>query len=108
MKRHRKNKKKKLSKKEMLKLKLAMSKKKLAGKPKSKVKSSKLNNNKQNEPAVAIFNGDEDLSSLNMGHLQLASGSYRKGRINNGISKLTTKPETQADDKTVNINITIN
>tara|TARA_R100000900_G_C3270393_1_gene151577 strand:+ start:288 stop:626 length:339 start_codon:yes stop_codon:yes gene_type:complete len=108
LKRNRRKKKKKLSKKELLLKKLALAKNKLAGKPKSKIKTNKLNNNKQNNPAVAIFKGDEDLSSLNMGHLQSASGSYRKGRINNGITKVITKPETQSDDKTVNINITIN
>ncbi len=49
----------------------------------NKIDSKKLNNNKQNEVAVSIYKGDAELSDLNMGHLQSASGMYRKGRINN-------------------------
>ena len=49
----------------------------------NKVESKKLNNNKQNEAAVAIYKGDEDLSVLNMGHVQSAAGTYRRGRIAN-------------------------
>ena len=49
----------------------------------NKIDSKKLNNNKQNEVAVAIYKGDEELTDLNMGHLQSTSGMYRKGRIDN-------------------------
>lgn len=84
LKRNRRKKKKKLSKKELLLKKLALAKKKLEKNKKYKIKTNKLNNNKQNETAIAIFNGDSDLSNLNMGHLQSASGSYRRGRIDNG------------------------
>ena len=58
-------------------------KKKLETKSKKKIKSKKLNNNKQNDTAIAIFKGDANLADLNMGHLQSTTGSYRKGRINN-------------------------
>ena len=49
----------------------------------NKINSKKLNNNKQNEIAVSIYNGDDNLSDLNTGHLQSAAGQYRRGRINN-------------------------
>ena len=49
----------------------------------NRIDSKKLNNNKQNEIAIAIYKGDEDLSDLNMGHLQSAAGMYRRGRIDN-------------------------
>ena len=49
----------------------------------NKIDSKKLNNNKQNEVAVSIYKGDQELTDLNMGHLQSASGMYRKGRIDN-------------------------
>tara|TARA_R110002020_G_scaffold450681_1_gene664352 strand:- start:31 stop:339 length:309 start_codon:yes stop_codon:yes gene_type:complete len=49
----------------------------------NKIESKKLNNNKQNEIAVTIYNGDADLKDLNMGHLASAAGNYRKGRIDN-------------------------
>ena len=49
----------------------------------NKIDSKKLNNNKQNEVAVSIYKGDEDLDNLNMGHLQSAAGMYRRGRIDN-------------------------
>tara|TARA_R100001440_G_scaffold50922_2_gene70901 strand:+ start:2404 stop:2712 length:309 start_codon:yes stop_codon:yes gene_type:complete len=49
----------------------------------NKIESKKLNNEKQNEVAVSIYNGDNNLSDLNIGHLQSASGQYRRGRIDN-------------------------
>ena len=49
----------------------------------NRIDSKKLNNNKQNEIAVAIYKGDEDLSDLNMGHLKSVAGMYRRGRIDN-------------------------
>ena len=49
----------------------------------NKVESKKLNNQKQNEIAVSIYNGDNNLSDLNIGHLQSAAGQYRRGRIDN-------------------------
>ena len=49
----------------------------------NKIDSKKLNNDKQNEVAVSIYKGDAELKDLNMGHLQSASGMYRKGRIDN-------------------------
>ena len=49
----------------------------------NKVESKKLNNQKQNEVAVSIYNGDNNLSDLNIGHLQSAAGQYRRGRIDN-------------------------
>tara|TARA_R100000406_G_scaffold91764_1_gene79924 strand:+ start:38 stop:304 length:267 start_codon:yes stop_codon:yes gene_type:complete len=82
LKRHRKKRKKKLSKKDLLLKKLALAKKKLQ-KTKFKIKSVKLNNNQRNEAAVSIYKGDEGLSDLNMGHLQSAAGTYRRGRIDN-------------------------
>ena len=49
----------------------------------NKIESKKLNNNKQDEIAVAIYNGDDNLKDLNIGHLQSAAGQYRRGRIDN-------------------------
>ena len=49
----------------------------------NKINSKKLNNNKQNEIAISIYNGDDNLSDLNTGHLQSAAGQYRRGRIDN-------------------------
>ena len=49
----------------------------------NKIESEKLNNNKQDKIAVAIYKGDSSLNDLNIGHLQSAAGSYRRGRINN-------------------------
>ena len=49
----------------------------------NKIESKKLNNEKQNEVAVSIYNGDNNLSDLNIGHLQSAAGQYRRGRIDN-------------------------
>jgi len=49
----------------------------------NKIESKKLNNQKQNEVAVSIYNGDNNLSDLNIGHLQSAAGQYRRGRIDN-------------------------
>ena len=49
----------------------------------NKIESKKLNNQKQNEVAVSIYNGDNNLSYLNIGHLQSAAGQYRRGRIDN-------------------------
>ena len=49
----------------------------------NKVKSKKLNNNKQDEIAKAIYNGDNNLANLNLGHLSSAAGGYRRGRIAN-------------------------
>ena len=49
----------------------------------NKIDSKKLNNDKQNEVAVSIYKGDAELNDLNIGHLQSASGMYRKGRIDN-------------------------
>jgi hypothetical protein len=56
---------------------------KLSGKPGTKIQSEKLNNNKQDNIALAIHSGDSDLSNLNVGHVQSASGIYRRGRIDN-------------------------
>ena len=49
----------------------------------NKIESKKLNNEKQNSVAVSIYNGDNNLADLNMGHLQSAAGMYRRGRIDN-------------------------
>ena len=49
----------------------------------NKIDSKKLNNNKQNDTAAIIYNGDQNLGNLNMGHLQSAAGMYRRGRIDN-------------------------
>lgn len=49
----------------------------------NKIESKKLNNNKQNEIAVAIYSGDKDLTDLNIGHVTSAAGAYRRGRIDN-------------------------
>ena len=49
----------------------------------NKIESKKLNNNKQDEVAVAIYNGDNMLEDLTIGHVTSASGQYRKGRIDN-------------------------
>jgi len=49
----------------------------------NKIESKKLNNNKQDEVAKAIYNGDSDLSDLTIGHVTSAAGQYRKGRIAN-------------------------
>ena len=83
LKRHRKKRKKKLSKKELLLRKLALMKKKLETRSKKKINSKKLNNQKQDEIAIAIYNGDNNLNDLNLGHLQSATGTYRRGRIDN-------------------------
>lgn len=49
----------------------------------NKIESKKLNNNKQDEIAKVIYNGDSDLSDLTIGHVTSAAGQYRKGRIAN-------------------------
>ena len=49
----------------------------------NKIESKKLNNNKQDEIAKAIYNGDNNLENLNIGHLSSAAGNYRRGRIAN-------------------------
>ena len=49
----------------------------------NKIESKKLNNNKQNEVAKAIYDGDSDLSDLTIGHVTSTAGQYRKGRIAN-------------------------
>ena len=49
----------------------------------NRIDSKKLNNNKQNEVAVAIYKGDADLQDLTIGHVTSAAGQYRKGRIAN-------------------------
>ena len=49
----------------------------------NKIESEKLNNDKQDQIAVAIYKGDSDLKDLNIGHLQSAAGQYRRGRIDN-------------------------
>ena len=67
----------------MLLKKLALWKRKMEKKAKKKIKSKKLNNNKQNEVAVAIYNGDSALKDLTIGHVTSASGQYRRGRIDN-------------------------
>tara|TARA_R100000315_G_C5125646_1_gene71772 strand:+ start:228 stop:521 length:294 start_codon:yes stop_codon:yes gene_type:complete len=92
------NKRKKLKNKLLKRLQLLMSKKtlsdkdreeismileKLDKKPGSKIESDKMNNSKQDQVAVAIYKGDSDLSNLNEGHVQSASGIYRRGRIDN-------------------------
>ena len=100
LRRRRKKKKKKLSKKEILLKKLALMRKKLENKPKKKIKSIKLNNNKQNETTVLdrkgkiqngkpskeakeVYIGDENLENLTLGHVTSTTGSYRRGRIAN-------------------------
>ena len=56
----------------------------LLGKKKTnKIESKKLNNNKQDEIAVAIYNGDNMLNDLTIGHVTSAAGQYRRGRIDN-------------------------
>ena len=67
----------------MLLKKLALWKRKMEKKAKKKIKSKKLNNNKQNEVAVAIHSGDSALKDLTIGHVTSASGQYRRGRIDN-------------------------
>jgi len=49
----------------------------------NKIETKKLNNQKQNEQSISIYNGDNNLEDLNMGHLQSAAGMYRRGRIDN-------------------------
>ena len=49
----------------------------------NKIESKKLNNNKQDEIAKTVYNGDENLENLNIGHLTSTVGNYRKGRIAN-------------------------
>lgn len=49
----------------------------------NKIESKKLNNNKQDEIAKVVYNGDSNLSDLNLGHLTSTTGSYRRGRIAN-------------------------
>ena len=63
---------------EMDKILVALKKKSI-----NKIESKKLNNDKQNEIAKAVYNSDNDLSNLNLGHLTSTTGSYRKGRIAN-------------------------
>jgi len=58
-------------------------KKKLEKTSKKKIKSKKLNNNKQNEVAIAIYSGDSMLKDLTIGHVTSAAGQYRRGRIDN-------------------------
>ena len=67
----------------MLLKKLALWMRKMEKKAKKKIKSKKLNNNKQNEVAVAIHSGDSALKDLTIGHVTSASGQYRRGRIDN-------------------------
>ena len=67
----------------MLLKKLALWKRKMEKRAKKKIKSKKLNNNKQNEVAVAIHSGDSALKDLTIGHVTSASGQYRRGRIDN-------------------------
>ncbi len=57
--------------------------KKKLEKKRKKIKSKKLNNNRQNEVAVAIYSGDDNLKDLTIGHITSASGQYRRGRIDN-------------------------
>tara|TARA_R100000700_G_C3143221_1_gene124349 strand:+ start:686 stop:994 length:309 start_codon:yes stop_codon:yes gene_type:complete len=49
----------------------------------NKIESKKLNNDKQNEVAKIIYNGDSNLENLNLGHVSSTTGSYRRGRIDN-------------------------
>jgi len=67
-----------IEKAEIDKISVILGKKKI-----NQIDSKKLNNNKQNEVAVAIYKGDADLGNLNIGHLQSAAGMYRRGRIDN-------------------------
>ena len=83
LKRHRKKKKKRHSKKELLLKKLALIKRKMEKKSKNKIKTKKLNNNKQNKVAVAVYSGDVNLNDLTIGHVTSAAGGYRRGRIDN-------------------------
>ena len=56
----------------------------LLGKKKTnKIESKKLNNNKQDEVAIAIYSGDSTLKDLTIGHVTSAAGQYRRGRIDN-------------------------
>ena len=55
----------------------------LGKKKTNKIESKKLNNNKQNEVAVAIYSGDNTLKDLTIGHVTSAAGQYRRGRIDN-------------------------
>ena len=83
LKRNRKKRKKKLSKKELLLKKLALMRRKMDKKSKTKIKSIKLNNQKQDSVAKVVYNGDNSLQNLNLGHLSSAIGNYRRGRIAN-------------------------
>ena len=95
LKRHRKSNKKSslLKRLKQLEAKKSLSKKEkeeldnillsLGKKKTNKIESKKLNNNKQNEVAVAIYSGDRDLTDLNIGHVTSAAGQYRRGRIDN-------------------------
>ena len=87
-----KRKKKRLTKEELRKRKLALMKKKLKGKIKKKIKSKKLNNNKQNEPISISINITNDINTgeptrdINWStpdHYSSAAGTYRKSRIDN-------------------------
>ena len=49
----------------------------------NKIESKKLNNNNQDEVAVAIYSGDNNLNDLTIGHVTSAAGQYRRGRIAN-------------------------
>ena len=42
-----------------------------------------INNNNQDEVAVAIYSGDNNLNDLTIGHVTSAAGQYRRGRIAN-------------------------
>ena len=63
---------------EMVKILMMLKKKRT-----NKIESKKLNNNKQDEIAVAIYNGDNMLNDLTIGHVTSAAGQYRRGRIDN-------------------------
>ena len=85
-------KKKRLTKEELKNKKLAVIKKKLKSVVKKKIKSKKLNNNKQSEPISISINITNDINTGQLSrevdwstpdHYKSASGSYRKGLIDN-------------------------
>ena len=53
----------------------------LEGRPGTRIESTKLNNNKQDNIAKVIYKGDSNLNNLKMGHLKSTTGNYRRGRI---------------------------
>ena len=92
LKRHRKKKKKRLTREELRKKKLALIKKALEKVRKKKIKSKKLNNDKQDEMISININitndintgeSTKDLDWSTPDHYKSAAGTYRKARIDN-------------------------